>query len=231
MWKFRYSLTEREKFCIWGNVTALFKRTIKNFWRKVRPLRSIPNSGSRCAGMLYACSKKLDYAGAATVEFLVDDGKHYFMEVNVRVQVEHPVTEMITGVDIIREQILACTEGRMNISQASCTIQGYALETRVNALTPGKVTDFDPPAGPFVRTDTFLYSGCNVSPHYDSMVAKVIIWAPDRMTGLARMSRVLREIRIEGIKTNIDEQLTILESPQFRSGNFGTSLYGKLITE
>ena len=175
--------------------------------------------------------KKLDYAGAATVEFLVDDGKHYFMEVNVRVQVEHPVTEMITGVDIIREQILACTEGRMNINQASCTIQGYALETRVNALTPGKVTNFDPPAGPFVRTDTFLYSGCNVSPHYDSMVAKVIIWAPDRMTGLARMSRVLREIRIEGIKTNIDEQLTILESPQFRSGNFGTSLYGKLITE
>jgi len=174
--------------------------------------------------------KKLKYAGAATVEFLVENNHHYFMEVNTRVQVEHPVTELMTGVDIIREQILACTEGKMDISQGSVNIRGYALETRINALTPGKIINFEPPGGPFVRTDTFLYPGCTVSPHYDSMVAKVIIWAPDRKTGLARMSRVLREIKIEGIKTNIEEQLTILESPQFRSGRFSTSLYGEIMS-
>lgn len=175
--------------------------------------------------------RKMKYAGAATVEFLVEDDNHYFMEVNARVQVEHPVTEMTTGVDIIREQILACSEGRMDIHKDSFDISGYALETRINALTPGKVTVFEAPAGPFVRTDTFLYSGCSVSPHYDSMVAKVIIGAPDRKTGLARMSRALREMRIEGIETNVIEQLSILESPQFRSGRFGTDLYGKIITE
>ncbi len=175
--------------------------------------------------------KKLNYAGAATVEFLVENDQHYFMEVNARVQVEHPVTELITGVDIIREQILACTEGRMDITQETININGYALETRINAITPGKVTVFEAPGGPFVRTDTFLYPGCIVSPHYDSMVAKILIWAPDRKRGLARMSRVLRDMRIEGIKTNIEEQLTILESPQFRSGRFGTDLYGKIFTE
>ncbi|MDF1569460.1 MAG: biotin carboxylase N-terminal domain-containing protein [Spirochaetaceae bacterium] len=175
--------------------------------------------------------RKLKYAGAATVEFLVENDHHYFMEVNARVQVEHPVTELISGVDIIREQILACSEGRMDITQDSVTIKGYALETRVNAVTPGKVTIFEAPGGPFVRTDTFLYPGCVVSPHYDSMIAKILVWAPDRKLGLARMSRALRETRIEGITTNIDEQLTILESPQFRSGRFGTSLYGLLKTE
>jgi len=175
--------------------------------------------------------KKLKYAGAATVEFLVDNNQHYFMEVNTRVQVEHPVTELISGVDIIREQILACSEGRMDLTQKSVNLNGYALETRINALTPGKVTRFDPPGGPFVRTDTFLYTGCNVSPHYDSMVAKILVWARDRKSGLARMSRALRETRIEGIKTNIDEQLEILESPQFRSGRFGTDVYSKIITE
>jgi acetyl-CoA carboxylase biotin carboxylase subunit len=175
--------------------------------------------------------RKLKYAGAATVEFLVENNHHYFMEVNTRVQVEHPVTELVTGVDIIREQILACSEGRMDITQDSIRINGYALETRINALTPGKVTNFEAPGGPFVRTDTFLYPGCTVSPHYDSMVAKILIWAPDRKAGLARMSRVLRETVIKGIKTNIEEQLTILESPQFRSGRFGTDLYGKIMTE
>ena len=175
--------------------------------------------------------RKMKYAGAATVEFLVEGDRHYFMEVNARVQVEHPVTELITGVDIIREQILACSEGRMDITQDSIRLNGYALETRVNAVTPGKVEFFEAPGGPFVRTDTFLYSGCTVSPHYDSMIAKILIWAPDRKSGLARMSRVLRETRIEGIRTNIEEQLTILESPLFRSGRFGTDIYGKIVGE
>ena len=173
--------------------------------------------------------RKLKYAGAATVEFLVENNHHYFMEVNARVQVEHPVTELISGVDIIREQILACTEGQMDITQDTIHIRGYALETRINALTPGKVSLFVAPGGPFVRTDTFLYTGCTVSPHYDSMVAKVLIWAPDRKIGLARMSRALKDLQIEGITTNLSEQLAILESPQFRSGRFGTNLYNTII--
>lgn len=173
--------------------------------------------------------KKLNYAGAATVEFLVEGDYHYFMEVNTRIQVEHPVTELITGVDIIREQILACSEGKMDISQESIVINGYALEARINALTPGTISKFIPPGGPFVRTDSFLYPGYKVSPHYDALIAKILVWAPDRKLGLARMSRALRETRIEGIKTNMAEQLTLLESPQFRSGHFGSELYEKLI--
>ncbi|RLW69884.1 MAG: acetyl-CoA carboxylase biotin carboxylase subunit [spirochete symbiont of Stewartia floridana] len=175
--------------------------------------------------------RKLKYTGAATVEFLVEKDKHYFMEVNARVQVEHPVTECTTGVDIIREQILACSEGRIDMTQDSFAIRGYAMEIRLNALSPGMVSTFVPPGGPFVRTDTFLYPGCTISPHYDSLIAKVIIWAPDRKTGIARMLRALGETHIEGIKTNIEEQLMILKSPQFRSGNFGTGLYDQLTTE
>lgn len=173
--------------------------------------------------------RKIKYVGAATVEFLVENNHYYFMEVNARVQVEHPVTELMCGVDIIREQILACTEGQMDITQDSIHIRGYALETRINALTPGEVSLFVAPGGPFVRTDTFLYTGCSVSPHYDSMVAKVLIWAPDRKIGLARMSRALKDLQIEGITTNLSEQLAILESPQFRSGRFGTNLYSTII--
>lgn len=173
--------------------------------------------------------RKLKYAGAATVEFLVEDGHHYFMEVNTRIQVEHPVTELMTGVDLIREQILACSEGKMDISQESVVIGGYALEARINALTPGTISEFVPPGGPFVRTDSFLYPGYEVSPHYDSLVAKILVWATDRKRGLARMSRALRETRIEGIKTNMAEQFALLESPQFRSGKFGSELYEKVI--
>lgn len=175
--------------------------------------------------------QQLNYAGAATVEFLVENDQHYFMEVNARVQVEHPVTEFTTGVDIIREQILACCKGKMDITQDSFSINGYALETRINAMTPGRVSTFEAPAGPFVRTDTFLYSGCTVPPYYDSMVAKVIIWAPNRKLGLARMNRALNEIRIEGIKTNIKEQLKILNSPLFQNGDFGTKIFSQVITE
>ena len=173
--------------------------------------------------------KKLNYAGAATVEFLVEGNNYYFMEVNTRIQVEHPVTELMTGVDLIREQILVCSEGKMDISQETILINGYALEARINALTSGTVSDFIPPGGPFVRTDSLLYPGYKVSPHYDSMIAKILVWAPDRKRGLARMSRALRETKIEGIRTNIAEQFILIESPQFRSGHFGSGLYEKLI--
>ncbi len=182
---------------------------------------------NKAAQTLFA---SLGYLGAGTIEFLVEGDNFYFMEINARVQVEHPVSEMVTNTDIIRQQIIAACGGSMEFPQGVTEIpqQGYALECRVNALTPGTVSLFEPPLGQFVRTDTFLYSGSYVSPHYDSMVAKIIVWAPTRQEGIDRMVRSLRELKVEGIKTNVDEQLAIMTSSEFRSGKFGTDVYGRL---
>ncbi len=195
---------------------------------------------SRDAGNLF---RNLKYAGAGTIEFLVKNGEFFFMEVNARIQVEHPVTEMICGYDLIRQQILVALANRMECpngdlvtiaaegKQGISIPGGYALECRVNALTPGKVTKFNTPGGPEVRVDSFLYDGCTVPPTYDSMVAKIIVHARSRDEGLARMERALNELVIEGIKTNIASQLAILKSKQFRSGDFGTGLYAILEKE
>lgn len=174
---------------------------------------------------------ELGYSGAGTIEFLVVGEEYFFMEVNARVQVEHPVTEMITSTDIIREQIIAAREGRLSLSQKDVRLDGYALECRINALTPGRVTQFIPPGGPEVRTDTFLYPGCFVPPHYDSMVAKVIVHARNRAEGLQRMDRALGELTLEGIKTNLEEQRRILNHEIFQSGQFGTGIYGRITDE
>ncbi len=167
--------------------------------------------------------KNLDYVGAGTIEFLLYKGQHYFMEVNARVQVEHPVTELVTGVDIIAEQIRACAGQPLSITQKDVEVKGYAVECRINARTPGKVFNYQPPGGYGVRVDSFLYSGYTVSPYYDSLVAKVLTYGRNRNEGLDRMNRVLRELVVEGIETNRDEQLRIINDPVFRSGKFGTS--------
>ncbi|MDR1420362.1 MAG: ATP-grasp domain-containing protein [Treponema sp.] len=175
--------------------------------------------------------RALNYRGAGTIEFLVEDGSFYFMEVNARVQVEHPVSEFVTGVDIIRQQILACTEGRMEIEPEKIHPEGWAIECRINALSPGTVGRIDVPGGPGTRFDSFLYSGCIIPPYYDSMAAKLIVHGPTRERALAKMDRALAELRIEGIKTNRDEQRRIIADKTFRSGNFGTSLYEKITQE
>ena len=175
--------------------------------------------------------RELKYRGAGTIEFLVEDNNFYFMEVNARVQVEHPVSEMVSGTDIIRQQILACTEGRMEIDPAALRLQGWAVECRINALSPGVLTRLEVPGGPGVRFDSFLYAGCTVPPHYDSMVAKLIVHSANRDLALARMNRALDELVIEGIKTNRDQQKFIINHPVFRSGNFGTSWYEQIAKE
>ncbi|MDL2229667.1 acetyl-CoA carboxylase biotin carboxylase subunit [Treponema sp. OttesenSCG-928-L16] len=175
--------------------------------------------------------RELKYRGAGTIEFLVEGNEFYFMEVNARVQVEHPVSEFITDTDIIRQQILACTEGRIEIDPDAVRLTGWAIECRINALTPGKITRLDVPGGPGVRFDSFLYTGCSVPPHYDSMVAKLIVHAPDRAQALARMDRALFELSIEGIKTNKTQQQFIIRHPKFRSGDFGTSYYSEIAKE
>jgi acetyl-CoA carboxylase biotin carboxylase subunit len=174
---------------------------------------------------------ELNYRGAGTIEFLVEGENFYFMEVNARVQVEHPVSEWISGVDIIRQQILACTQGRMELDPATVRTEGWAIECRINALSPGLVSRLDVPGGPGVRFDSFLYTGCRVSPYYDSMVAKLIVHAPSREQALARMDRALGELVIEGIKTNRDSQRWIVRDRVFRSGDFGTGYYQTIAQE
>jgi acetyl-CoA carboxylase, biotin carboxylase subunit len=232
-----------------GNVCVLGERdcTVQKNHQKL--LEESPstqvNDAMRADMAKHAISlfRNLEYAGAGTIEFLVKNGEYFFMEVNARIQVEHPVTEMISGYDLIRQQILVSLTDRMECPDGDLLAlarkgtfgllvpDGYALECRVNALTPGRVTRFNTPGGPEVRVDSFLYDGCMVPPNYDSMVAKVIVHARTREQGLARMERALGELVIEGIKTNIASQLAILRSKQFRSGDFGTGLYEALAKE
>jgi acetyl-CoA carboxylase biotin carboxylase subunit len=178
-----------------------------------------------------AMFRELRYCGAGTVEFLVEENNFYFMEVNARVQVEHPVSEFVTNTDIIRQQILACAGGRMEIDPVAVRIDGWAVECRINALSPGVVTRLDAPGGPGTRFDSFLYTGCKFPPYYDSMAAKLIVHAPTRNRALDRMDRALGELVIEGITTNRDEQRRIINEPVFRSGVFGTSYYETIIAK
>lgn len=175
--------------------------------------------------------KGLNYCGAGTIEFLVTGGKYYFMEVNARVQVEHPVTELVTGVDIIKEQILVAGGKELSMKQEEVNLKGYAVECRINAHTPGKITDYLPPGGYGVRVDSFLYNGYSVSPFYDSMIAKVICYGENRNDGLNRMNRVLEELVISGIETNIDLQKKIINSKIFRSGEYGTDVLTHILAE
>jgi acetyl-CoA carboxylase biotin carboxylase subunit len=151
--------------------------------------------------------------------------------VNARVQVEHPVSEAVTDTDIIRQQILSCTEGRMELGDGEQPLRGWAVECRINALSPGKVARLEVPGGPGVRFDSFLYNGCTVPPHYDSMAAKVIVHGKNRDRALERMSRALDELIIEGIKTNKEMQQRIIKHKTFRSGRFGTAYYGEIAGE
>lgn len=173
----------------------------------------------------------LSYRGAGTIEFLVTDGNFYFMEVNARVQVEHPVSEFVSGTDIIREQILACTENRLSFDPSQVQLKGWAIEARINAKAPGTITKLEIPAGPGVRFDSFLYQGYKVQPYYDSMLAKLIVHDATREAAIKRLHRCLDELVIEGVPVNIEQQKEIISTRQFMSGNFGTSLYQELYGE
>jgi acetyl-CoA carboxylase biotin carboxylase subunit len=173
----------------------------------------------------------LGYTGAGTVEFLVKNGKHWFMEVNARVQVEHPVSEMVTGVDIIREQILAASGEALDVTQEEIRLGAYAVECRINARSAGRVTRFIAPGGFGVRVDTYLHDGAVVSPYYDHLVAKLIVSGKNRMEGLARMVRALSELVIEGVATNIPQQARIVAHPVFRRGIYGTGFIADMLKE
>jgi len=177
--------------------------------------------GERCAE---AC-RKIGYRGAGTFEFLYQDGEFYFIEMNTRVQVEHPITEMVTGIDIVREQIHVASGEKLSMRQKDITWRGHAIECRINAEdaktfvpSPGRVKQWHPPGGPGIRVDSHLYSNYLVPPYYDSMIAKVIAYGDDRATAMARMRVALSEIVVDGIKTNIPLHQDILNDAAFITG-------------
>ncbi len=177
-----------------------------------------------------AAAKSVKYRNAGTVEFIVSGDKFYFMEMNTRIQVEHPVTEMVTGIDLIKEQIKAAAGLTLKYKQDDIEINGHSFECRINAEDPqkftpcpGKITTYNAPGGPGVRVDTAVYSNYTVPPNYDSMIAKLIVHGKDREEAMARMSRALEEFIIEGIKTTVPLHRRIFLDPVFRSGKFSTA--------
>ena len=177
-----------------------------------------------------AACKAIGYSSAGTFEFLLDeDQRYYFMEMNTRIQVEHPVTEMVTLTDIVRNQIRVAEGEPLGFSQDDVIMVGHAIECRINAESPdtftpspGTITTFNLPGGPGVRVDTYVYPGYRVPPFYDSMIAKVIVHARTRELAIARMRRALDAMVIEGIKTTIPLHLKIMDNPDFQAGNFST---------
>ncbi|MCH9644506.1 MAG: acetyl-CoA carboxylase biotin carboxylase subunit [Gammaproteobacteria bacterium] len=177
--------------------------------------------GDRC---VQACLA-INYKGAGTFEFLYENGEFYFIEMNTRIQVEHPVTEMITGIDIIKEQIRIASGMPLSITQEDVTFTGHAIECRINAEDsktfmpcPGNITQYHPAGGPGIRVDTHIYSGYRVPPYYDSMIGKLIAYAETREEAIRRMDNALQEMVVEGIKTNIALQMELMEDENFIAG-------------
>ncbi len=182
--------------------------------------------GERCAE---AC-RRIGYRGAGTFEFLYQDGEFYFIEMNTRLQVEHPVTEQVTGIDLVRAQILVAAGEPLPFTQEDIQIRGHAIECRINAEdpetfmpSPGTITQYHVPGGPGVRVDSHIYNGYTVPPYYDSMIGKLITYSDTRASALARMRIALSEMVIDGIKTNIPLQETILRDAGFQEG--GTNIH------
>jgi acetyl/propionyl-CoA carboxylase alpha subunit len=180
-----------------------------------------------------ACTaaRAVDYLNAGTIEFLVDpDGAFYFLEMNTRLQVEHPVTELITGVDIVKEQLRIARGRRLRYTQDDIHINGWAIECRINAEDPynnfmpstGRLALIIPPSGPGVRVDTGVYPGFEISPYYDSMISKLLVWGETRGEAVLRMRRALEEYKILGVKTNIPFHQTLMDSTRFMAGQFDT---------
>ena len=177
-------------------------------------------------------AKAAGYVNAGTIEFLLENNDaFYFMEMNTRIQVEHPVTEWVTGIDLIKEQIRIADGQKLSFAQQDIEINGHAIECRINAEnpekgfrpSPGTITDLHLPGGKGIRVDSAIYSGCSISPYYDSMVAKLIVWAKNRDEAIQKMQSALGEVIIEGIDTNVDYLYELLNNPVYQSGEFNVN--------
>jgi len=215
-----------------GNAVYLFERDCSVQRRHQKLLEESPapalppdtRTGLYKAAL--AVANAVNYVSAGTVEFLVDrEGNFFFIEMNTRIQVEHPVTEMVTGMDIVREQIRIATGEPLGYKQSAVRFAGHSIECRINAEdpehfvpSPGRISAWVAPGGPGVRVDSHLMPGYVVPPHYDSLIAKIIVHAHDRPEAIARMHRALSEIVIEGVKTTIPYHLKLLADPTFVAG-------------
>ncbi|MBF2021366.1 MAG: acetyl-CoA carboxylase biotin carboxylase subunit [Hydrococcus sp. C42_A2020_068] len=226
----------------YGNAIHLGERECSIQRRHQKLLEEAPSSiltpqlRSEMGEAAVRAAKSINYVGAGTVEFLVDrDGHFYFMEMNTRIQVEHPVTEMITGLDLITEQIRIAQGEKLQLTQEDITFRGHAIECRINAEDPdrnfrphpGKISAYLPPGGPGVRMDSHVYTDYEIPPFYDSLIGKLIVWGPDRETAIKRMRRALKECAITGVPTTIGFHQKILAHPAFVAGD----VYTKFVEE
>jgi len=219
-----------------GNVVHLFDRDYSMQRRHQKVLEEAPAPGippelrmKMGARVAEAC-RDIGYRSAGTFEFLYENGEFYFIEMNTRVQVEHPVTELVTGVDIVKEQLKIAAGEKLSFRQEDLILRGHAVECRINAEdprtfmpSPGKVDVWHPPGGPGIRVDSHLYSGYTVPPFYDSLIAKVIAHGDNRESAIARMSIALSEMVVDGIKTNIPLHQILCQDAAFRQG--GTDIH------
>jgi acetyl-CoA carboxylase biotin carboxylase subunit len=225
-----------------GNVVHLGERDCSIQRRHQKLLEEAPSPGldpivrERMGEAAAEAARTIGYEGAGTVEFLLDrTGAFYFMEMNTRIQVEHPVTEMVTGLDLIAEQLRIAGGEPISVAQQDVRLQGHAIECRINAEdprqnfrpSPGKITGWLPPGGPGVRVDSHVYTGYEIPPFYDSLIGKLIVWAPTREMALRRMRRALSEWAVTGIPTTIEFHLALLDRPEFQRGE----VYTKFVEE
>ena len=222
----------------YGNVIHLGERDCSIQRRHQKLLEEAPSPAltqklrDQMGHAAVAAAKSINYTGAGTVEFLLDkSGKFYFMEMNTRIQVEHPVTEMITGLDLIAEQIRIAQGEKLQIKQNQVVLNGHAIECRINAEDPdrnfrphpGTIIGYLPPCGPGVRMDSHVYTDYEIPAYYDSLIGKVVVWGRDRPTAIRRMKRALRECAITGVPTTLGFHQKILDSPEFLSGEVYTN--------
>ena len=220
-----------------GNVVHLGERDCSIQRRHQKLLEEAPSPAldpelrRRMGDAAVAAARSINYEGAGTVEFLLDrSGGFYFMEMNTRIQVEHPVTEMVTGIDLIAEQLRIAGGEPISVTQEQINLSGHAIECRINAEdashnfrpAPGRITGWLPPGGPGVRVDSHVYTGYDIPPFYDSLIGKLIVWGRDREMALTRMKRALNECAITGIPTTVDFHLALLERPEFINGDVHT---------
>lgn len=228
-----------------GNVVHLGERdcTIQRRHQKLIEESPSPSLSQEMRNNMGECAvkgaKAVDYKGAGTIEFLVDGEDFYFMEMNTRIQVEHPVTEMVTGADLIKEQINVAAGKKLSFSQDDVKMTGCAMECRVNAEdpdndfrpSPGRIQALNIPGGPGVRVDTHVYAGYDIPPYYDSMIAKIITWGRDRTETISKMSRALDEFLISPIKTTVDFHKKVMLDADFRDGNVNTHFIERFFKE
>jgi acetyl-CoA carboxylase biotin carboxylase subunit len=228
----------------YGNVVHLGERECSIQRRHQKLVEESPSPAlnqkmrRHMGAVVIGAAKAVQYTNAGTFEFLMDpDGRFYFMEANTRLQVEHPVTEMVTGIDIVKEQIRLAAGARLSFKQRGVTFTGHSIECRINAEdpetfvpSPGLIQVFSMPGGPGVRVETFAHADCTISPYYDSMIAKIIVHGRDREEAVARMRRALEMTVIEGIKTSIPLHLRILSDPEFVAGRLSTSFMDRLLS-